>query len=116
MALTAPGQTAAVSAFVDPMLAELGMSRTALSTAYLVGTLTGAAAMPLVGRALDTYGVRGTMAAVGVVFGAFLLGLSFVTGIVGVTAGFVASAWRAPPVQRDAAQHGTSGGSHTRDR
>lgn len=87
--LTAPGQTAAVSAFVNPMLAELGLSRTVLSTAYLVGTLTGAAAMPLVGRALDTYGVRRTMAAIGLVFGAFLLGLSFVTGIVGVTAGFV---------------------------
>ena len=87
--LTAPGQTAAVSAFVDPMLADLGMSRTALSTAYLIGTLTGAAAMPVVGRALDTFGVRRTMAAVGLVFGAFLLGLSFVTGIVGVTAGFV---------------------------
>jgi MFS family permease len=87
--LTAPGQTAAVSAFVDPMLADLGMSRTALSAAYLIGTLTGAAAMPVVGRALDTYGVRRTMAAVGVVFGAFLLGLSFVTGIVGLTAGFV---------------------------
>ena len=65
------------------------MARTALSTAHLVGTLTGAAAMPLVGRALGTYGVRRTMAVVGVVFGAFLLGLSFVTGIVGVTAGFV---------------------------
>lgn len=78
-----------MSAFVNPMLADLGMSRTALSTAYLIGTLTGAAAMPPVGRALDTYGVRRTMAAVGVVFGAFLLGLSFVTGVVGVTAGFV---------------------------
>ncbi|MEX2291248.1 MAG: MFS transporter [Mycobacteriales bacterium] len=87
--LTAPGQTAAVSAFIEPMLAELNLSRTALSTAYLVGTLTGALAMPLVGRALDRHGVRRTMAVVGVVFGAFLIGLSTVTGIVGVTAGFV---------------------------
>lgn len=87
--LTAPGQTAAVSAFIEPMLAELGMSRTALSTAYLVGTLTGASALPLVGRALDRFGVRRTMAVVGAVFGAFLIGLSTVTGIVGVTAGFV---------------------------
>ena len=87
--LTAPGQTAAVSAFIEPMLGDLGLSRTALSTAYLVGTLTGAAAMPAVGRALDRFGVRRTMAVVGVVFGAFLIGLSTVTGIVGVTAGFV---------------------------
>jgi MFS family permease len=89
LVLTAPGQTAAVSAFVDPMLADLGMSRTALSSAYLVGTLTGALAMPLVGRALDVHGVRRTMAVIGVVFGAFLLGLSAVTGLVGLTAGFV---------------------------
>jgi hypothetical protein len=87
--LTAPGQTAGVSAFVDPMLDELALSRTALSTAYLIGTLTGAAAMPFVGRALDRYGVRLTMAVVGVVFGAFLISLSVVTGIVGLSAGFV---------------------------
>lgn len=87
--LTAPGQTAAVSAFIEPMLGDLGLSRTALSTAYLVGTLTGAAAMPAVGRALDRFGVRRTMAVVGAVFGAFLIAMSTVSGIVGVTAGFV---------------------------
>lgn len=87
--LTAPGQTAAVSAFIEPMLQDLGLSRTVLSTAYLVGTLTGAAALPAVGRALDRFGVRRTMAVIGAVFGAFLLGLSTVTGIFGVTAGFV---------------------------
>jgi hypothetical protein len=47
--LTAPGETAAVSAFIEPMLGDLGVSRTALSTAYRVGTLTGAAATPAVG-------------------------------------------------------------------
>lgn len=87
--MTAPGQTAAVSAFVDPMIADLGVSRSQVSTAYLVGTLLGAAAMPLVGSALDRYGVRRTMAGVGAVFGGVLLGLSFVTGLVGLTAGFV---------------------------
>jgi len=87
--LTAPGQTAAVAALVEPMLGELEMSRTALSTAYLVGTLTGAAAMPLIGKGLDRFGVRRTMALVGVVFGAFLIGLSTAVGIVGVTVGFV---------------------------
>lgn len=87
--LTAPGQTAAVSAFVDPMIAELDVSRSALATAYLVGTLTGAAAMPMVGRALDRYGVRRVMAVIGAVFGAFLLGLSTVSGVFGLTAGFV---------------------------
>ena len=31
---TAPGQTAGVSAFIDPMIADLGVDRTTLSTAY----------------------------------------------------------------------------------
>ncbi|MGY1840348.1 MULTISPECIES: MFS transporter [unclassified Modestobacter] len=89
LALTAPGQTAAISAFIDPMTADLGISRSAISTAYLVGTLVGAGAMPLVGRALDRLGTRRTMALVGLVFGGVLLALSFVSGLVGLTAGFV---------------------------
>jgi hypothetical protein len=89
LVLTAPGQTAGVAAFVDPVIAELGITRTALASAYLIGTLTGALTMPLVGRALDTYGVRRTMAVIGAVFGAFLLSLSAVSSIVALTAGFV---------------------------
>ncbi|MGY1750178.1 MFS transporter [Modestobacter sp. SYSU DS0511] len=89
LALTAPGQTAAISAFIDPMTADLGISRSAISTAYLIGTLVGAAAMPLVGRALDRLGTRRTMALVGAVFGGVLVALSLVSGLVGLTAGFV---------------------------
>jgi MFS family permease len=89
LAATAPGQTAAISAFIDPMIAGLGVSRSAISTSYLIGTLTGAAAMPWVGRALDRYGVRRTMAVIGAVFGAVLIALAAVTSLVGLTAGFV---------------------------
>ncbi|MCZ2805887.1 MFS transporter [Modestobacter sp. VKM Ac-2983] len=89
LAATAPGQTAAISAFIDPMTEELGISRSAISTAYLIGTLIGAAAMPLVGRALDRFGTRATMAVIGAVFGTVLLGLAAVSGLVGLTAGFV---------------------------
>lgn len=88
LAATAPGQTAAVSVFIDPMIAELGISRSAISTAYLIGTLTGAAAMPWIGRALDRYGVRRTMAVIGGVFGTVLISLAAVSGIIGLTAGF----------------------------
>lgn len=87
--MTAPGQTAAVSVFAEPLMSELDISRTALSTSYLIGTLLGAAAMPLVGRWLDRYGVSRVMAGIGAVFGAVLMLLSLVTGIVGLTAGFV---------------------------
>lgn len=88
LAATGPGQTAAVSVFIDPMIAELGISRSGISTAYLIGTLTGAAAMPWVGRALDRYGVRRTMALIGLVFGAVLIALAAVSEMVGLTAGF----------------------------
>ncbi len=89
LAATAPGQTAAVSAFIDPMINDLGISRSQVSMTYLFGTLLGAAAMPTVGRALDRFGVRLTMAVIGALFGAVLLALSAVSGLVGLGAGFV---------------------------
>ncbi|MGW0734781.1 MFS transporter [Streptomyces sp. NPDC002851] len=89
MAMTAPGQTTGVSVFIDPVIADLGVSRTQVSTAYLIGTLVGACAMPLVGRAIDRYGPRRVIGVVGAVFGALLVSLSLVTGIVGLTAGFI---------------------------
>lgn len=65
VAATGPGQTAGVSLFVDPLIRDLGISRSAVSTAYLIGTLTGALALPWFGHALDRYGVRRTMAVIG---------------------------------------------------
>lgn len=87
--MTAPGQTAAISVFTDPLIDELGITRTDLSLSYLIGTLAGAAAMPMVGRALDRYGVRAVMTVLGLVFGAVLIGLSFAADVFGLTAGFV---------------------------
>lgn len=88
-ALTAPGQTAAVSALIDPMIDGLGVSRATIATCYLVGTLCGAAALPSVGRALDRFGARRTTAAIGVTFAAALALLSVSTGVVLLTVGFV---------------------------
>lgn len=87
--MTAPGQTAAVSVFTDPLISSLDISRIQLSTSYLIGTLLGAAAMPWVGRALDRYGVRPMMVGVGLVFGAVLIGIGFATSLLTLTAGFV---------------------------
>jgi MFS family permease len=89
MALTAPGQTHGVSVMIDPLIKDLGISRTEISTAYLIGTLIGAVAMPMVGKAIDRHGPRLVMTVVGAVFGAVLLALSAVSGIVGLTVGFV---------------------------
>lgn len=89
LAATGPGQTVGISLFIDPLIRDLGVSRSGISTAYLVGTLVGAVALPWVGRALDRFGIRLTMAVIGFVFGAVLIGISFATSVVGLTAGFV---------------------------
>lgn len=87
--MTAPGQTPGVSPFIDHVMAELDLSRSAIATAYLIGTLAGAAALPLIGRLVDRYGPRKAMLAIATTFGSVLIGLSLVTEIVGLTAGFV---------------------------
>jgi MFS family permease len=66
----------------------LHISRTGISAAYLAGTLAGAAAMPLFGRGIDRFGARRLMALIALGFGAVLIGLSAVSGIAGLTAGF----------------------------
>lgn len=86
---TAPGQTAAVSAFIDPMIGDLGISRSTISAAYLVGTLTGALAMPTVGRLIDRHGARRSMLVIASLFGAVLVLMASVSGVAGLTAGFV---------------------------
>lgn len=58
---TAPGQTIGVSAFTDDLIESLGTSRSVVSTAYLIGTLTGAAALPFIGRWVDRAGVKRTL-------------------------------------------------------
>ncbi len=80
--LTTPGQTIGVSSFIDHMIEDLEVSRSAISTAYLVGTLTAATAMPAVGRWVDRRGISHTMALVGV---AFTVAIAF--------AGFAQNIW-----------------------
>jgi MFS family permease len=65
--MTLPGQTAGVSVFIDPMIAELGSSRTTVSAAYTTGTLAGILPAPIVGRWIDRRGPRiaATMIAAG---------------------------------------------------
>lgn len=89
LALTGPGQTAGISVFVDPLITDLAITRTQLTTAYMIGTLVGALALPWIGRGMDRFGVRKAMVLIGLVFGGVLLALSLVSSIAGLTAGFV---------------------------
>ncbi len=86
--LTGPGQTIGVSVFIDPMVAGLGISRSAVSGAYLVGTLIGASAMPFFGRFVDRRGVRLAQTVVGVAFAVALLSMAGVRNTLWLAAGF----------------------------
>ena len=87
---TAPGQTVGVSTFIDPMIADLGLERSTISGAYLVGTLGGALALPRIGRLVDRVGARRCMLGFGAAFGAVLVTMSLVGGFAGLLLGFLA--------------------------
>jgi hypothetical protein len=88
LGMTGPGQTAGVSVFVDPMMGALELTRSEVSTAYLIGTLGGAVAMPRVGRLIDDRGARVAMGLVGGVFGVVLAAMAGVVGMVTLVLGF----------------------------
>ncbi|MEE2656208.1 MAG: MFS transporter [Chloroflexota bacterium] len=79
MFASGPGQTYTVSVFLNPMLEELGWSRTLASGLYTAGSLTAAICVVAVGRMLDRYGARMMMAGVGIAFGLALLWMSTVS-------------------------------------
>jgi MFS family permease len=88
-ALTGPGQTIGVSVFVDWFITDLGLTRSEVSLAYLVGTITAAFAMPIAGRLIDGSGIRRAMTVIGIGFGAALMAMAGVAGFVTLAAGFV---------------------------
>ena len=58
MLTTSPGQTFGVSYFNEAFIAEFGMSKTALSAAYLFATLLAATGLTFVGAMIDRWGLR----------------------------------------------------------
>lgn len=92
-AMTGPGQTIGVSVFVDPIIEALDLTRSEVSTAYLIGTLLGALALPSVGRWVDRIGARRAMTAVGLGFGGGLVVMSGVEGFITLAIGFTLIRW-----------------------
>ena len=86
--LSGPAQAYGISVFVQPMISELGWSRSLFSSLYSVGTLLSAGVLVLVGRQIDLFGNRVVMVAAIVVFGGALLLLSIVNGVFALLAGF----------------------------
>ncbi len=92
-ALTGPGQTIGVSVFVDPMIGALSLTRSEVSTAYLIGTLLGAVALLPIGRLIDKVGVSRAMTWIGLALGLGLLAMSGVQGFVTLALGFTLIRW-----------------------
>ena len=66
---SAPGQTYVVSIFIEPMITEMGWSRTLFSSMYAIASLSAALFMIVVGRSLDRFGTRRTLTTLIVLMG-----------------------------------------------
>ena len=91
--MTGPGQTIGVSVSIDPLIAELGLSRSQVSAAYLIGTLAGAMLLLPVGSWIDRVGARHAMRWIGVAFGIGLALMAGVQGFVTLAIGFTLIRW-----------------------
>ncbi|MEU9284832.1 hypothetical protein AB0D57_08890 [Streptomyces sp. NPDC048275] len=70
-----------VTTGVDPLIQDLAVSRSAVSTAYLIGSLWGAFVMPFFGMLMDRFGPRALMAGVALCFGGILIAPSLIAGM-----------------------------------
>jgi MFS family permease len=75
-----PGQSHAFSVFIGPIGASLGISATAVSSAYGLATLAAAFGLPYLGRLVDRYGVRRVLIAVASLFGLAQIAFGWVVG------------------------------------
>src|SRR6056297_61305 len=78
MLMSIPGQTVGVSVFTDFLIEVLGLTRNAVSIAYLVGTVGSAFLLSAGGRAYDRLGARVTGVIVSLLLGVTLVLVSFV--------------------------------------
>lgn len=83
-----PGQTYGISAYVDPMIDEIGISRSLYSVAFSVGTVLSAAVVMLIGRQIDRWGERLVIVAAILLFVAGTAVMSVAAGPVVVFLGF----------------------------
>lgn len=90
MMMSLPGQTFAISVFLDPLMAELGLGRSLVSTLYMAATLGGAFLLPALGRWLDSVGPRIGITVVTTLFGLSCLGMGRVDGAFTLLLGFFA--------------------------
>ena len=89
--MTSPGQTFIVQAFIEEFIGDLGLSRTLVSTLYMIGTLANAALLQLVGvgRMIDRRGPRMMALTISILFGLTCVFMGFVNSAVMLCLGFI---------------------------
>ncbi|OZC01797.1 MFS transporter [Rubricoccus marinus] len=88
MGMTLPGQTAGVSLFIDAFIADLGVSRSAVSLAYTGATVAAAFVLPWTGKALDRWGPQRGMIVIAVLLALACVGMGQVQGFTTLAVGF----------------------------
>ena len=86
--MTTPGQTVAVSVFIDRIIPDLDVSRTTVSLMYTFATLLGSVALPFVGRFVDRRGPRLAVILIASAFAFACVFMGLVNGLVMLFVGF----------------------------
>ena len=86
--MTTPGQTVAVSVFLDRIIPDLGTSRTTVSLMYTLATLLGSTVLPFVGRFIDRRGPRPAVIFIAAAFALACVFMGFVNGLFTLFIGF----------------------------
>ena len=79
--MSIPGQTMGVSVFTDFLIESLNISRTALSTTYMIGTITSALLLGKAGKFYDKYGAKRSALIASIAMAGILLYLSYIDKI-----------------------------------
>lgn len=88
MSVTGVGQTFGVSVFNPSLLESLGITLTALSGTYMVGTLLASLLQPTIGSLMDRFGIKNTMIVVVLLLGGACIYFSRVNSLATLLAGF----------------------------
>jgi OFA family oxalate/formate antiporter-like MFS transporter len=81
--MTVPGQTMGMAVFTDFFITELGLSRTQLSTAYLMGTVGSSLLLTRAGRLYDRHGARTMMVIASVMLGVCVIYITAIGPLIG---------------------------------
>jgi sugar phosphate permease len=87
--MTNPGQTPVVSIFIDRFIADLDISRSLVSTLYMIGSLVGGLSLSFWGMQIDRRGTRFMMTLIAGLLGIACIYMGFVNNAVMLGLGFV---------------------------